>query len=261
MEDRALAGIVALATGAGRGIGRAIAIGFAREGAHVCCTARTTTEVEDTASAIKSAGGTAIAVTADVRRLDSVENLARETVGRLGGIDILVINAGVSLGQELLRACDYPLPEEELLGKDNHDRVRARPPRPAAELIIRMLKGRALDAYPGIGARAMGRRHISERADTGTGRHRNESWSGQPPSRFRLAERMVQEARRCGAAGRIPCDAAREGPHGAELQSHAAGYLNYTELTPRRPRGHPQSDPALHEHGGEHAPDLHQCAR
>ena len=83
-------------TGAGRGIGRAIAQGYARAGAAVCCAARTRAEIEATAAAINDAGGEALAVVTDVARGDSVRAMVEATVRCFGGLDILVINAGVN---------------------------------------------------------------------------------------------------------------------------------------------------------------------
>ena len=96
---QSLDGKVALITGGGRGIGRAIAIAFAGAGAAVCCAARTRSEIEAVAAEIGAAGGQALAVTTDVAELTSVERAVDETAARFGGLDILVINAGVSPGR------------------------------------------------------------------------------------------------------------------------------------------------------------------
>lgn len=91
-----LQGKVALVTGAGRGIGRAIALAYAGRGAAVGCVARTVPEIEATRDAIAAAGGRALAVVADVRDRGAVERAFEETSRTFGGLDIVVVNAGVS---------------------------------------------------------------------------------------------------------------------------------------------------------------------
>lgn len=88
---------VAVVTGAGRGIGRAIAIAFAQAGAAVCCSARTETEILNTVSEIEGFGGRAIAKVADVTNPEAVHSMHEFAVNAFQGIDILVVNAGVSL--------------------------------------------------------------------------------------------------------------------------------------------------------------------
>jgi 3-oxoacyl-[acyl-carrier protein] reductase len=85
---------VAIITGAGRGIGRAIAIAYAQAGAAVCCAARTGEEITATVRDIVTSGGRALAVPADVTQLASVQQMLQTTVETFGGLDILVINAG-----------------------------------------------------------------------------------------------------------------------------------------------------------------------
>ena len=80
-----------LVTGAGRGIGRAIAIRFASEGADVLCVGRTREPLEETASLCESAWVT----TGDVSRSDDVDRVVSEALGRWGRIDVLVNNAGI----------------------------------------------------------------------------------------------------------------------------------------------------------------------
>ena len=90
-----LQGKVAVVTGGGRGIGRAIARRFAGEGASVAVAARSGTEVQDAAEEIRRAGGQARAIAADVSREADCEKIVRETRQAFGAIHILVNNAGV----------------------------------------------------------------------------------------------------------------------------------------------------------------------
>jgi len=96
-----LSGRVAIVTGASRGIGKALALRLAREGASVVAAARSerSTErlpgsVHETAETIRSQGGRALAVPTDVRDEDAVRNLVERTVAEFGRLDILVNNAG-----------------------------------------------------------------------------------------------------------------------------------------------------------------------
>lgn len=88
-----LDGKVAIVTGGGRGIGRAIVKRFAAEGASVLVAQRDATSAEATLQDVRAAGGVAVFVPTDVSRRDSVEHMAEEAVRRLGRIDILVNNA------------------------------------------------------------------------------------------------------------------------------------------------------------------------
>ncbi|MDE2778894.1 MAG: SDR family NAD(P)-dependent oxidoreductase [Chloroflexota bacterium] len=86
---------VALVTGAGRGIGRAIAMAFAREGARVAVTGRNLPNLARVVDDISSAGGCALAFSLDVTREDDASAVSREIVDRWGRLDLLVNNAGV----------------------------------------------------------------------------------------------------------------------------------------------------------------------
>jgi NAD(P)-dependent dehydrogenase (short-subunit alcohol dehydrogenase family) len=85
---------VAVITGGGRGIGRAIALKFAGEGAAVVVAARTKSEIDAVAGEVRRAGGRAAAVPADVAEEKDCERLMREAASQFGKVDILVNNAG-----------------------------------------------------------------------------------------------------------------------------------------------------------------------
>ncbi len=89
-----LEGKVSIVTGAGRGIGKAIALGLADAGADVVVAARTASDIDATVGEIIAKGKKALAVPTDVRLSDPVTNLAEKTIAQFGRIDILVNNAG-----------------------------------------------------------------------------------------------------------------------------------------------------------------------
>lgn len=90
----ALTDRVAIVTGAGRGIGKGIALGFAQAGAHVVACARTVEQIEATAEEIRALGRKSLAIPTDVRESEQVDNMVSKTVEEFGRIDILVNNAG-----------------------------------------------------------------------------------------------------------------------------------------------------------------------
>jgi len=95
MAQGVLDGQIAIVTGSGRGIGRAIATGLARAGAHVVLSARTLSEIQTAAEQIRASGGKATAVQADVSEPARVERLVGESLKIAGKVDILVNNAGI----------------------------------------------------------------------------------------------------------------------------------------------------------------------
>lgn len=85
---------VVVITGAGRGIGQGLAIGFAEQGAKIVCAARTGSQLDETVNTIKQAGGEAIAVQCDVTSADAVQNMYTEAMSAYGQVDIVIANAG-----------------------------------------------------------------------------------------------------------------------------------------------------------------------
>jgi len=93
IESLSLAGKVAIVTGGGTGIGRAIALAFAKAGADVAVSGRRTGPLESTAEEIEALGRRALAISTDVTRKSEVDSLIQRTTAELGEIDILVNNA------------------------------------------------------------------------------------------------------------------------------------------------------------------------
>jgi NAD(P)-dependent dehydrogenase (short-subunit alcohol dehydrogenase family) len=104
-----LEGKVALITGASQGLGRALVLAYAKEGARVVINARSEESIRPVAEEIESSGAEVLALAADVSKSADVERLVDETVERFGRIDVLVNNAGV-LGPRV-EILEYP--EEE----------------------------------------------------------------------------------------------------------------------------------------------------
>ena len=98
-----LSGKTALITGGGRGIGRAIALEFARNGARVAVAARTAEQVEEVAAEI---GGDAVALVCDVSDPESVARIFSDMRERIGDADILVNNAGIAESATLVNTSD-----------------------------------------------------------------------------------------------------------------------------------------------------------
>ena len=105
MTTQRLAGRTAIVTGASRGLGKAIAVAFAQEGASVAVVARTESQwndrlpgtIHETVAEIEAAGGRAVAVAADLSRMDEVEQAYRTAREALGPIGILVNNAALTV--------------------------------------------------------------------------------------------------------------------------------------------------------------------
>lgn len=109
-----LEGKVAIVTGGGRGIGKAIALAFAKEGADVVIAEYRPELAKETAKEVKALGREALAVKTDVRVSDEVEAMVNKTLEKFGKIDILVNNAGTAGTPEVVAHAGLPwLIEEE----------------------------------------------------------------------------------------------------------------------------------------------------
>jgi 2-deoxy-D-gluconate 3-dehydrogenase len=95
-----LSGKKALVTGAGRGIGRAVALGLARAGADLGLVARTESELNAVADQVKEIGRRAVVAAADLTATADIPALVAGLAGQMGGIDILVNNAGINIPQD-----------------------------------------------------------------------------------------------------------------------------------------------------------------
>lgn len=102
-----LNGRVALVTGAGRGIGKAIALALAEAGARVALSARTTSELDETAQAIRANKGEAFPFSADLEKDDVPYQLAKDVAAKVGPIDILVNNAGLGSSSDPRSVLDF----------------------------------------------------------------------------------------------------------------------------------------------------------
>ena len=104
LQDR-----VALVTGAGRGIGRAIALAFAGEGARVAVAARSEAEIAEVVGEIQAAGGEAAALACDLANRDAARSLPERVKERFGPVQILVNNAGIGSSANPVTVADLGL--------------------------------------------------------------------------------------------------------------------------------------------------------
>ena len=97
-----LSGKTAIVTGAGRGIGKAIALGLAGAGAKIVAASRTSAELDDLVREVQSNGGEAVARVTDISEAEQVKALVDTAVDAFGGVEILVNNAAVSYMRPLM---------------------------------------------------------------------------------------------------------------------------------------------------------------
>ncbi|HET9784388.1 MAG TPA: 3-oxoacyl-[acyl-carrier-protein] reductase [Terriglobales bacterium] len=103
MPEIGAAGHVALVTGASQGIGRAVAVALAQDGAAVVCAARNRGKLEAVAAEIAAAGGRALALEMDMTSEESIKSGVKQALAQFGKLDILVNNAGLTRDQLAMR--------------------------------------------------------------------------------------------------------------------------------------------------------------
>ena len=126
LKEYDLQGKTAIVTGAGRGIGKGIALTLAEAGVDITVAARTKEQLEETAREIRNLGRQALIVPTDVTNKEQVNNVVEQTIAHFGKLDILVNNAGIAIlkpvsfisdmkleGWQVADSWDTPLSEEE----------------------------------------------------------------------------------------------------------------------------------------------------
>jgi NAD(P)-dependent dehydrogenase (short-subunit alcohol dehydrogenase family) len=126
LPELSLAGTIAVVTGAGKGIGRAIALGLAEAGADVALAARTGSDLDDVATEIRGMGRRALTIPTDVSDSAQVDDLVAAALEEFGKIDVMVNNAGFNLrlplvplpggvpeGLRVSRTPDHPITDRE----------------------------------------------------------------------------------------------------------------------------------------------------
>jgi NAD(P)-dependent dehydrogenase (short-subunit alcohol dehydrogenase family) len=153
-----LEGKVALVTGASQGLGRALALAFAREGASIVVNSRSEERIRPVAREAESLGAEVLALAADVSKSADVERLVGATVERFGRIDVLVNNAGVLGPRVPIEA--YPEDEWRWVIDANLTGLflvtkAAIPHMPEGGSIINVVSGVSVEGRPGWGAYAV----------------------------------------------------------------------------------------------------------
>jgi NAD(P)-dependent dehydrogenase (short-subunit alcohol dehydrogenase family) len=216
---------VAIVTGGGRGIGRAIAKAFAAEGAAVAVTARTQSQIDETAAMIAAGGGRAIAIAGDIANPADVASLAEQVADRLGPVDVLVNNAAHTSSAARFWEAD---PDEWWRGVE----VNLRGPFLAARAVLPAMLERR-------GGRII---NISSRSAGIPAPGRSE-YASSKAALVRLTDTLAAEATDYGISvfavhpGRVPTEASRRfesSPAGQRWFVEAGDVLKALEAPPER---------------------------
>jgi len=152
LDDLKLDDRVAIITGAGRGLGRAMAVKFAEAGAHIVAGSRTRSQLEETAAEVRKTGRKCLIVPTDVTNSEQVNAMAAEAVRELGRIDILVNNAGGgddSLGKPIEQITDA----EWRRGLDTNLSSQFYAARAVIPQMVKQNRGKIINVASGYGLR------------------------------------------------------------------------------------------------------------
>jgi len=152
LDSFSLEGKVAIITGAGRGLGRAMAIRFANCGADIVAASRTVAQLEETATAVRTIGRKCLIKPTDVARSDQVNALIAAAIAEFGQIDILVNNAGIgedSFGKRLEKITD----EDWRNGIDTNLSSQFYCARAAIPHMVKRKRGKIINVASGYGLR------------------------------------------------------------------------------------------------------------
>jgi NAD(P)-dependent dehydrogenase (short-subunit alcohol dehydrogenase family) len=152
LDSFSLEGKVAIITGAGRGLGRAMAIRFANCGADIVAASRTVAQLEETAAAVRAIGRKCLIQPTDVARSDQVNALVAAAIAEFGQIDILVNNAGIgedSFGKRLEKITD----EDWHNGIDTNLSSQFYCARAAIPYMVKRKRGKIINVASGYGLR------------------------------------------------------------------------------------------------------------
>src|SRR5579863_406031 len=152
LDSFKLDGKVALITGSGRGLGRAMAIRFANCGADVVAASRTVSQLEETAAEVRKIGRKCLIVPTDVSRSDQVNAMVAAAVKEFGRIDVLINNAGAgedSFGKPIEQISD----DEWRRGIDNNLSSQFFCARAAIPHMVKVKRGKIINVASGYGLR------------------------------------------------------------------------------------------------------------